>query len=298
MNQLQKALLITFYYHDIFNYPLKESEILKFLIQLSQSKTDRSLVEKALKQLISKKKINYKNPYYFLSKKEKTVNLRKNREKHSRKKSQIAKITVKILSFVPWIKMIAITGALAMKNSDKDDDIDFLIITTENRLWMTRFLLALILEILGKRRRPNDKKFKDKICLNMFLDETALSLSKGKRNLFTAHEICQMRPIFNRNHTYEKFIKENLWVKDYLPNGIVNSPRARLAARQVKAGQKSKLFDFLENLTYKFQTNYMRSKKTNEQIFPNYAFFHPQGNGQKILQKYKESLQKLNLKQK
>ncbi|GAG00712.1 unnamed protein product [marine sediment metagenome] len=215
------------------------------------------------------------------------LELRKKKEKYSQKKLKIAKKTANFLKFIPWIKVIGITGALAMHNSDKDDDIDFLIITQRDRLWLTRLLIVFFLEILGKRRRPNDKKIKDKICLNMFLDEFTLSLSKTKRNLFTAHEIVQMSPIYNKDNTYERFLRANLWVKKYLPNSLKDTSEvARSDSSEVEG---SCILNLLENLAYQFQSKYMKSKITSERISPHFAFFHPKDRSREILVKYKHA---------
>ena len=298
MKQLQKTILAVFVYHDIFDYPLKESEIKKFLIQIRNPKSEilnkfkcsNSQIQNSLKILQNKKRIFEKEDFYFLPGREKTVNLRKRREKYSQEKIEIVKNTIRILKFIPWIKMVGITGALAMHNSSKNDDIDFLVITAKNRLWLTRLLMVIVLEILGKRRRPNHKKIKDKICLNMFLDEIALSLSGDKQSLFTAHEIVQMKPAFNRDFTYERFLQANLWVRNYLPNGIKqteNTSEVKSSDTSEVEGEK-KLLDFLEKLAYQFQLKYMKSKKTIEQISPHSAFFHPQDKGKEILREYEK----------
>ena len=122
------------------------------------------------------------------------------------------------LRLIPWIKMVAVTGNLAMDNAEKNDDIDLLIVTARKRLWLTRLLTNFLVEIVANRRRPNDKEVKDKICLNMFLAEDHLKLSIREQNLFTAHEIYQLKPIWARNQLYQKFIQENLWCQKFLPN--------------------------------------------------------------------------------
>jgi hypothetical protein len=41
------------------------------------------------------------------------------------------RLYLKILSFFPQIKLIGLSGSLAMMNADKDDDIDLFIITAK-----------------------------------------------------------------------------------------------------------------------------------------------------------------------
>jgi Rieske Fe-S protein len=43
----------------------------------------------------------------------------------------------------------------------------------------------------------------------MFLDEDHLSLPQNEQNLFTAHEVCQLKVLWQRNNLYQKFQKEN-----------------------------------------------------------------------------------------
>lgn len=114
--------------------------------------------------------------------------------------------------------MVAVTGNLAMDNAEKNDDIDLLIVTARKRLWLTRLLTNFLVEIVANRRRPNDKEVKDKICLNMFLTEDHLKIPLKEQNLFTAHEVCQLKLLWQRKNSYQKFIQKNLWSQKFLPN--------------------------------------------------------------------------------
>lgn len=209
-----KAILMTLAYADIFDYPLKASEIRRYLI--SDKKIDFKNFQKELSQ--SSKLADKQGDYFFLKGRKKIVAIRKQRENQGQKKLIIARRTTNWLKMIPTIKMIGVTGALAMNNAREDDDIDILIVTSKNRLWLTRFLVVLLTELVARRRHPNDKETRDKICLNMFLDEKCLGVPEKERDLFTAHEVCQLVPIYDRNGTYKKFLEKNLWVKKYLPN--------------------------------------------------------------------------------
>ena len=211
--ELKKAVLSTLAYADIFDYPLKKEEIWRFL--LSDIRYQILDVSKGLKEL---PEVSQKNNFYFLKEREHLVLLRKKRERWSRKKLKIAKQVARCLKLIPTIKMVAVTGALAMENSNENDDIDLLIITSKSRLWLTRLLAVLLVELIAKRRHPADKEVKDKICLNMFLDEGHLEVPKKEQDLFSAHEVCQLKVLWDKNGIYQKFLKANLWSKKYLAN--------------------------------------------------------------------------------
>jgi len=143
---LKKAILKTLAYADVFDYPLLKKEIWRFLIKERKEGELKTEEEGKgfsweLKELIKKSLCKEKKGFYFLPGREKIINLRKRRQKYSEKKIKIAEKIALILRKIPWVKMVGVTGALAMRNAEKKDDIDLLIIAVKNRLWLTRFLL-------------------------------------------------------------------------------------------------------------------------------------------------------------
>ncbi len=207
--KMELAILRTLCYHDLFDYPLTLEETHRFLIGKKKGE---------IKNLIKEGKVEEKDGFYFLKGKRETVSLRKKREKISRKKLVLAQRMADWFRLIPTIKMIAVTGALAINNSQKDDDIDFLIVTSKNGLWLTRIPAVLLIELLASRPQLDKGRLKDTICLNIFLDENHLQMPKEKQNLFVAHEIVQMKPLWQKDEVYQKFLKKNQWVAKYLPN--------------------------------------------------------------------------------
>lgn len=216
MEKLFQAICRTLVYADIFDYPLNDKEIWQYLI--SGTGVSFGLLKRELTEAVNRKQISLAGKFYSLPGRKKIVALRQRRELASGHKMKIAQRVVGWLKFIPTVKMVAITGALAMDNSEKDDDIDLLIVTAKKRLWLTRLLTTFLIELVAERRRPNDKEFKDKICLNMFLDEENLPVPQPERNLFSSHEVCQLKPIWDRGGIYKRFIQENKWTTRYLAN--------------------------------------------------------------------------------
>jgi len=278
-SKLQEFLIKTIAYADIFDYPLRLDEIKKYLIG-----------ERAEKILIDRKSIGEKEGFYFLKGREGIVETRKEREKWSGRKLIIAQRTAEKLKIIPFVKMIGITGALSMDNCQEDDDIDLLIITDADCLWLTRLLIILLSPLLGiKRRKPKERNVKDKICFNLFLEENHLKIEP--ENLFLAHEICQERPIFDRNNTYTRFIKENEWVSNFLPNAK-NSSKFKIQNSKFK---KNRILSFFNNLAFRLQFWYMKPKMTVERVNLHQAFFHPGNMEMEVENKYRQSLSLLGL---
>lgn len=276
---MNDSILKTLAYADIFDYPLTEKEIWQWLIcstPLVSFKHPLKSFKKDLSELVKNGKVTHKDNYYFLLGREQIVQVRDMREKWSSEKLNIAFQTAQKLKNLPWIKMVGITGALAMQNCKEDDDIDLIIISTEGRLWLTRLLILISSRTLGiKRRKPKESDPKDKICFNLFLDEGTLKIQE--ENLFTAHEICQVKPLIDKNKSYNRFLWENRWVQKYLPNATVRVEEYK--SKRVKKGALSLLlylsFTLLEKIAFRLQYLYMRPKITNEKISLHQAFFHP-----------------------
>lgn len=217
MNELQKAVLKTLAYADIFAYPLTLKEIQLFLIASPENTFSLKEIEKEVNKPEIHSFIDSQKNYFFLKNREEIVSFRQ-KSLYSYKKLDLAEKTADWLKLIPFIKMVGITGNLAMENAGKNDDIDLLIVAGGQRLWLTRLLTIFLTELITKRRRPGDKEVKDKICLNMFLDEEHLALPKNEQNLFTAHEVCQLKILWQKDNIYQKFLKENQWCKNFLPN--------------------------------------------------------------------------------
>ena len=280
---LSFSVLKTLAYADIFDYPLTANEAWRFLI--GDTKVTAEVVRETLKILTDSKRICADGGFYLLSGRRNIVGVRRNRRDWSKQKLEVATKTVKKLKIFPWIKMIGITGALAMENCDEGDDIDLIIITSENLLWLTRLTIYLLCPILGiKRRKPGEKEVKNKICFNLFLEENHLKIFP--QNLFVAHEIAQVKPIFNKDKTYEKFLGANLWVQDYLPNALNHIAIQPYNHKIVSHGSTVQWFDgstcILDKIAFKLQYFYMQQKITNERVGLHQAFFHPRDLSKKV----------------
>jgi cytidyltransferase-like protein len=292
MIAFQRAVLNTLAYADIFDYPLTFKEIHRWLI-FNSSSARGSFKRKLLLKI---KPIEKHGRYYCLPGRQKIISLRHKRARFSQLKFKLARRTAKLLALIPTIRMVAVTGALAMNNADPSDDIDLIIIASSNRLWLTRLFCVFLLELFRLRRRPGGKvnNFKNKICLNLFLDESALALPQSRRNLYTAHEICQTKPLWDRGETYQRFLIANQWVKNYLPNAIAT----KNLTLKTKKHHQSILANFFEQLAFKLQYGYMKKKITNEKIAKNFAFFHPRPTSKIVLKKYHQRLQQFHMQKK
>lgn len=292
MGSNEQSILKTLLYADIFNFPLKKNEIWKFLI------TDRKINSNLLFKNTSSinKFIEVKDDYFFIKGKSRLINLRRKREKESLKKLLKAKAIIEKISFIPTVKLIGISGALSMKNSDEDDDIDLFVISKKGFVWTTRFMLVVILIFLRSYRHKNSKDFADKICLNMILDEENILFKKNNQNLYTAHEIVQLIPVLDKGNIYQKFISKNNWIKKYLANFYI--PKKNINTKENLLNNLIVIIlkiIFLEEILKFIQIKYMKKSITKEIIEKGFLAFHPFDYNAYVLSVYKKNLKKYKI---
>lgn len=274
---LQEAIIKTLSYGEVFAFPMTSYEIWKFLIH--PHRASKKLVEQELSLLLRKKIIHKEDAFYFLSSRQLVVS-RRLRKKMNQEKLKKAKRVAFLLSLIPCIRLIGLSGSLSVNNACDADDIDFFIITQKNSLWISRFLTTVVLFCVGQKRTRGAKDVKDKVCLNMFLSETQLVSSQ--KNLYIAHEIAQLRVLVDKNKAYEQFLTENIWAKKYLPNSFQRS----YMIQKRGFGFVNLILFPLEVLFYALQYLYMRKYITRETIQKDKALFHPIDRESFILKQY------------
>lgn len=266
-------------YHNIFDYPLSFSELIKWR-GTTKTKIGNS----------ESRQIKYKNGFYFFENRDGIVFKRLLRKRISARKLRLANKAGSILSLIPTIRLVAVTGALAMENVSDESDIDLMLISKKGTLWTTRFLSTFLLRVLKvPTRKFGDKTQKDKICLNMWLDEGDL-VWKKPRNIYTAHEIAQVIPLVNKESTYEKFILKNRWIAEYWPKAVKILGGKDIRILRARGSKKPPISQYLnipvsllEKFAFQLQYKYMKPKITREVVTPTRAFFHPVNWGELVL---------------
>lgn len=292
---MEKAILKTLIYADIFDYPLQVFEIHKWLIS---KKINLRQVERALEKLYKVSSIKYKGGYYFLPKKESLVVKRIRKEKQSEKYFKKVQVLSQFLKLIPWIKLVGISGGLAVNNASKKDDIDLFIITGKGRLWICRLLILGLLSFLGQRRKKGEsgRKIAGKLCINTLLEEDRLE--QKNKDIFIAHELLQMRPLWQRDGVYGKYLEDNNWAFKFLPNWMSVEP-ARLAAKKGKdltdSGFVPLIGNIIEGLAKKLQLKIMRQPQGMERIEDGAVYFHPNDCRLRVLGEFKKRISKFNI---
>lgn len=197
---LERVIFETLAYSDIFDYPLMLIELRRYLslsISLDELKSQIPLINS----------LPNRDGYYHLPGRDEIVAIRKGRNSASRRDFHRALSNGKILAHMPFVRMVAITGSLAMLNLSKNADMDFMLVTAPHRLWIARAFAVTF----GRLMRLTG----DRICVNLLVSERALEWPR--HDLYSAREMAQMIPIAGLN-MYHKLRESNPWVATILPN--------------------------------------------------------------------------------
>ena len=198
---LERAVLEALVYSDIFEYPLRLNELHRYL-PIRADIEELSVALESLNQRIGKK-----DDFYFLAGRAEIVDIRRQREARSKKLMPRALKYGRLLGSLPFIRMVALTGSLAVINISKNADFDYMLVTVPGRLWTARAFALLFNRIT--------RLFGHELCPNLIVSENALEWPL--HDLYSARELCQMIPITGV-HVYHELMKVNLWAGAILPN--------------------------------------------------------------------------------
>jgi len=276
-NETQRSIVKTLSYSDIFGYPLTKEEVHRFYI--GRKKTSKKDIWENILILIKVGVVVNDCERYYLSGRKGLSEARDKKKIYSRNKMPIAIKAANILSLIPSVQLVGLSGSLSMENCNEADDIDFFIITSQNSLWITRIIIYSLLLLLKMNRRKNDNFAMNKICVNMYVSEEELEINR--ENLFTAHEITQLKVLVNKNKIYERFLYANKWISRFLPNSTIS--------KQKNSSKKNthKKLQLINKFLYWSQYLYMRRSITKERISLAKAEFHPKDKTEHVLSLYR-----------
>ena len=248
VRQIEISILQTVSYFDIFNFPLTPIEIYKNLYLFNENISFSDFLYILECSEIIKKEISCKDGFYFIKNKDEIVQKRKEKYVFAYEKYKKALKYIKKLLNFSCFKSIMICNTLALENSNEESDIDLFIITEKNRIWTARFISVVISKILNLR--PKKYNQKDKICLSFYIDKENLNIEKVSKNnnIYFIYWISQLVPIYDEENTFEKFFKENSWIKKYINNTLSFNTGYK---RKIKLTNKNLFFRNIFNFIFK-----------------------------------------------
>ncbi len=277
---LRNAVLAAVAYADVFDSPLTVEEIQLWLVfpPTMRVRLEKNVTPAYVRRLRASLVIC--STYVCLKRRAELVPLRVTRLQNSKIKWRKVERFCSILRLIPTIQMVGVTGSLAMDNTNADDDIDLFFVVDNGTIWLSRLLVVLFADFLGARRTVTSKDVANKFCLNMFVTVNGMKIPRKDQNLYTAHEVLQMKPVLIRNNMYRLFLERNSWSKRFLPNAYTSrvhdkSVFTSVTVQSIQNIWFSGLLQRLNQLAEWVQKSYMRSRRTTEIITADALQFHP-----------------------
>lgn len=213
---LKERIIVHFAYRDVFNAPIHLAELKDWLggntIPLKE-------IEMVLSDLIQEGLLETIDGFrYCIRGRSEIFN------QHALNKALATEIfkknawPLKLLSLVPMIRYLGVSGSVAAGNATIDVlgdnrgrvDLDVFMITSPSCLWIVFFIERCFANLLHLW-----KGGKHTYCFNYAMDESFLEVHN--KSIFTATEIYNLKPVFNKGQTFQSLLESNDWVTQYYP---------------------------------------------------------------------------------
>ncbi|MSS73735.1 MAG: glycosyltransferase family 1 protein [Candidatus Latescibacteria bacterium] len=196
-----EAVVKTALYAGLFDYPLTMEEMRRGVFDLEMS-------GEALSAAISRCDLLFRvegegRIFLPLKGREGTVDARLRRERDHGAFLRRMRRPLERLCSLPFVRMVALSGGSAFAYGE---DLDLFVVAAPRRVWTVTLFSVLLAKAMRLRRT---------ICVNYLVDEEALRVPA--RDFFTAHQILALKPVYGVQ-VYERFVRENAWVKAHFPN--------------------------------------------------------------------------------
>jgi hypothetical protein len=215
MDAIRTGLLLAVAYGDVFDYAMTVEEIQRYLVGAHASPT--AIRKFTWEEANQAGRLSQQGELVCLASREELFEIRRRRQASAEERWPAARAYGRILAGLPFVRMVAVTGSLAMNNLEASGDIDYLVVTAAGRVWLCRAMAILVVRWAAQRG--------EHLCPNYFLSQD--NLESKPYSLYNAHELAHMVPL-NNMALYARMRASNAWTGRYLPNAN-SAPKHTLA---------------------------------------------------------------------
>lgn len=206
--EAEKSLLRAILYFDVFNYPITAEEAFAF----APSAVNTFSYQKSLDKLVAEGLIFQLGKFYSTQNDRELVSQRIKGNALAEEKMKTARKYSLLIASFPFVRAVMLSGSISKGFMNEKSDIDYFIVTEAKRLWIVRTALAIFRRVFLFNSHKN-------LCTNYFIDTANLAIPD--QNIFTATELCTLRPTYGSN-VIEEFQAANQWALGILPQGKFN----------------------------------------------------------------------------
>jgi hypothetical protein len=228
LSEEEQAVLKTLAYFDVFNYPMKPSEIHQFA-PISMSPLN---VVPCLNYMVNHGLIFQHGNFFSINSDPAVAESRKASSKTTDRSIALAKRFSRFLSRVPFVDGVFAADTNSFELHPDGVELDYFIIAKPSRAWLCQFFIRLYVSLFWFR---SSKSF----GINHIIDGGQLQLDD--KSLMMATKLKMLIPMVNQE-LYSSFIQANTWTNQFLPN---LKQRAKEDAPELSKNFLKSLFEFV-----------------------------------------------------
>jgi len=202
LTEVDKALIRSILYFDIFSYPITADEARAFApVSINIS------CDQLLDNLVSQGIIFKRDGFYSTRNDAALVTKRRDGNRLAAQRMKAARKYSNLIASFPFVRAVMLSGSISKNFMDENSDIDYFIVTEAKRLWIVRTMLVVFRRIFLFNSLRN-------FCVNYFVDTENLEIPD--HNIFTATELATLKSMHGKS-IIRKFREQNRWVRFSLP---------------------------------------------------------------------------------
>jgi hypothetical protein len=207
-------------YASLFDYPLTLAQLRQTLIESTQTASEVLAAYNGNAALQAA--IEFRDGFFFPTGRADLIEERRRRETRSRVFLRRHRAILQLISALPYVRMVALSGSIAHLNLEGSGDLDLFIVTRGRRVWSTTVATVLLAKLLRRRRI---------VCANFVVADTRLVLEQ--QDLFAASQVIHLKPLIGRE-VFRELLTQNPFVFRFYPN-FHAADAATLTFRPIRA---------------------------------------------------------------
>ncbi len=204
------------------------------------------------------------------------------------KREKLIRRYARFLKYIPFVRGAALAGSQALGQQKENSDIDLLIITDQEFLWLARTLVTGYFQLIGKRRYGT--KITNRFCLNHYI--AAPREVTDYKNLYTAGEYIKLRPLACQGTVYRFQYNNKAWILGLFPNAqFLKGDMANFRTQKILEGLFTNRFGYwLEKKLQNWQLPKIRTQEKFIVVKGDELSLHPQSKQQGLLESFFKSV--------
>lgn len=207
------AVHATVSYADVFDMPIELRHLHRYLVGAALTATE---TEEHVDKLVALGQLGRRDDLVHLPDREEVLGIWDERTARAATMWNDAERWGRRIGRVPFVRMVAVTGGLAVDSVADHDDIDFFIVVRPGRLWLTRLMIIA----LGRVAEREDIE----LCPNFIVSDQATLMHE--RTIYVARELAQMVVLIDPKGC-RSVRSQNDWMFEFLPNATIEGDETR-----------------------------------------------------------------------